>query len=260
MEVESKKLYLDWGFGSLFSYVTEELHYSEASASRRIAAMRLLRKEKDLGEKLESGVLTLTAAAQVQSTLKQMKSPTPEVRKELIQVVEGKSTREAEQSLLEIAKKLEPGFLPTQKESLRGQTLKMSVSSELEQKLNRLKSLLSHKNPNLSYSELIELLADHALKELDPLKKKASAPAPGFSTNPRYIPAATRRYIYQKGLGRCTYQDPVTKRRCSSRHLIQVDHKTPVFFGGGSTADNLRLLCGPHNRREAEKLGILRAS
>lgn len=94
IEVEDKKLFLDWGFGSLFAYLTKELGYCDASAGRRTAAMRLLRVEKGLGEKLESGAITLTAAAQVHTTLKQMKAPSPETRKELLRVVEGKSTRE----------------------------------------------------------------------------------------------------------------------------------------------------------------------
>ena len=52
---------------------------------------------------------------------------------------------------------------------------------------------------------------------------------------------ATRR-------GRCRYVDPHTGRRCTSRHLLQIDHVLPYTLGGGSDPANLRLLCHAHHR------------
>ena len=46
---------------------------------------------------------------------------------------------------------------------------------------------------------------------------------------------------------------------CGSRSYLQVDHIVPFALGGGHSAKNLRLLCGVHNRAEAERvLGIER--
>lgn len=262
LQVDTQKLYLDWGFGSLFSYLTQELLYSEASAARRVATVRLMRHE-DINEKLVSGSLSLTNAAQVQTALKQMKKPSPETRKELLKVVENKSTREAEKAILQTAQKIEPGFIAPQKDSLRAvdgnnSSLKITISQELETKLLKLKQLLSHKNPNLSYAELLEILADKALKTLDPEAKPAGTPAPGKSKNPRYISVKTRRQIWQNAKGQCSYQDPTTRKQCSSNHLLEIDHKIPLALGGDSRPENLRLFCKAHNQRAAEQLGILR--
>ena len=39
----------------------------------------------------------------------------------------------------------------------------------------------------------------------------------------RHIPAAVRCHIWQRDGGRCCYRDPLTGRRCTSSHLLQVD-------------------------------------
>ena len=64
----------------------------------------------------------------------------------------------------------------------------------------------------------------------------------------RAIPAAVRRQVWQRDGGRCRYVDRETKRRCNSRHLIEIDHILPYALGGGADPGNLRLLCGAHHR------------
>ena len=48
----------------------------------------------------------------------------------------------------------------------------------------------------------------------------------------RHIPAAVRRHVWQRDGGRCCYRDPLTGRRCTSSHLLQIDHLLPVAQGG----------------------------
>ena len=57
----------------------------------------------------------------------------------------------------------------------------------------------------------------------------------------RHIPAAVRRQIWQRDGGRCCYRDPLTGRRCTSAHLLQIDHLVPVAEGGGPEPSNLAL-------------------
>ena len=64
----------------------------------------------------------------------------------------------------------------------------------------------------------------------------------------RVIPAAIKRAVWERDQGRCSYVDPTTGRRCSSRHLLQIDHIRPWAKGGGAEPDNLRLLCHAHHR------------
>ena len=70
-----------------------------------------------------------------------------------------------------------------------------------------------------------------------------AAPAPKSRASGRAIPAAVKREVWQRDAGRCRYVDPHTGRRCTSRHLLQIDHVLPYALGGCSDPANLRLLC-----------------
>ena len=65
----------------------------------------------------------------------------------------------------------------------------------------------------------------------------------------RAIPAAVRRLVWQRDQGRCCYRDPISGRRCTSAHLLQLDHLLPIAQGGGADPENLRLLCSAHHRQ-----------
>ena len=66
-ELERRRLYLSWGFSSLFDYVTRELGYSEAAAWRRIKAMRLCGEVEGARARMQDGSLTLNSAALLQN-------------------------------------------------------------------------------------------------------------------------------------------------------------------------------------------------
>lgn len=65
-EIESRKLYLKQDFPSLFDYTTRELGYSERAAYRRIKAMKLCRELPETENRLQSGLLSLSSACQLQ--------------------------------------------------------------------------------------------------------------------------------------------------------------------------------------------------
>ena len=64
----------------------------------------------------------------------------------------------------------------------------------------------------------------------------------------RHIPAAVRRLVWHRDQGRCVYRDPLTGRRCTSSHLLQIDHLLPVAEGGGPDPANLAIRCFSHHR------------
>ena len=76
----------------------------------------------------------------------------------------------------------------------------------------------------------------------DPQKKEAS----------RYISQKVRDEVYARDHGRCAYVSP-GGRKCHSTWDLQVDHVIPFAKGGDNSRSNLRLLCGKHNRLEAER-------
>ena len=75
-----------------------------------------------------------------------------------------------------------------------------------------------------------------------------SAPSRHQSPPRRHIPAAVRRHVWLRDGGRCCYRDPLSGRRCTSSHLLQIDHLLPVAEGGGPEPSNLVLLCFAHHR------------
>jgi 5-methylcytosine-specific restriction endonuclease McrA len=68
----------------------------------------------------------------------------------------------------------------------------------------------------------------------------------------RYIPRRVRDQVYARDGGRCAFVS-AGGRRCASTWDLQIDHIVPFARGGDSSPSNLRLLCGRHNRLEAER-------
>ena len=68
----------------------------------------------------------------------------------------------------------------------------------------------------------------------------------------RHIPAEVRRAVYTRDGGRCTFES-ADGTRCDERRDLQLDHRIPFACGGESTVDNVRTLCGEHNRHEAAR-------
>jgi 5-methylcytosine-specific restriction endonuclease McrA len=67
----------------------------------------------------------------------------------------------------------------------------------------------------------------------------------------RHIPDEVRDVVFIRDGGQCTFV-AADGTRCECRKDLQVDHITPFSNGGPLKLPNLRLLCGPHNRRVAE--------
>ena len=109
--------------------------------------------------------------------------------------------------------------------------------------------------PGATWGEIVERLAEEFVKRTDPLQKPASTAKRATPTQ-RNPAAGLRRAIIQKAQARCEYIDPQTKRRCESRHRLEIDHVQPFAMGGSTTAENLRALCRTHNQRQAEKAFI----
>ncbi len=87
----------------------------------------------------------------------------------------------------------------------------------------------------------------------EPSTEPSNEPPPHRRTGPREpIPAAVRRAVWARDGGRCSW--PLDGGgRCGSTHRLELDHILPWAMFGGRTEDNLRLLCGPHNKLAARR-------
>ncbi|MGE3757085.1 MAG: HNH endonuclease [Pseudobdellovibrionaceae bacterium] len=293
-ELEHRKIFLEKGYPSLFAYIVKELGYSDSAAYRRIEAMRALKELPDIESKIEFGSVNLTTLAKVQTYFKAEKKDgnviSPSRKTELIESLENKSTREVEKVLLELRPQA------VQEEIVRAITsehteLKVVLNKELKGDLDQIKNLLSHKYPNMNYTDLIGVLAKNALQRLAPnLKKKRADPEnrktesqrnskaeskvtsqsdnqreatsspkvnpqnETYAKRSRYIPTAIKREVWVRDQGECTFKNHKTGQACGSKKFLDYDHIKPFSFGGESTAENLRLLCRGHNQLRAAQM------
>src|SRR6185437_15045772 len=184
-----------------------------------------------------------------------------------LEKIENCSKRETEKILV---REFGPSALPPKREVFQTANgdealLHVRLKQTTLAKLDRLKNLRAHKNPRMSYAELIDDMCEYMLKKLDPMTgieklrpmnrlsnasrvgDSAKAHKAGLQPNPRYIQPQLKRQIWRRDQGRCTYTDLKTNKRCDSRHLLQIDHIRPVAHGGLATEENLRLLCHAHH-------------
>jgi len=287
-ELEIRKLHLEMGFSSLFDYCTSALKYSESQAQRRITAMRLIQDIPEVETKIQNGSISLTNASKIQTFLNQSKKDLKPLsllqKRELIQKLENTSSRECELELLKLSP--EPLILKEKERVLSEDytEIKFTIKKDLKTKMDKVKSLLSHKNPNPSYSELLEMMCDLVIQQKEPKLKKSTdsksdktslatlnntrtqrkasippqvkprkIPSPVKSRAPykklsRYIPAPIKQEVYMRDGGCCSYLNKASGKRCSSKQLLQYDHIKPYSFGGETSAYNLRLLCWNHHQ------------
>ena len=191
-------------------------------------------------------------------------------RQKLVEEAAGKSTRQVKRMLADLDPEL---AAPADRVRPLGNgryELKALIDAECQRGLEQLASLLSHVDPRMTVGQLVGRLVREALDRHDPSRRRPrtgsrpadsatstaqtgpgcdghAAPAPKSRDSGRAIPAAVKREIWQRDGGRCRYVDPHTGRRCTSRHLLQIDHVLPYGLGGGSDPANLRLLCHAHH-------------
>jgi hypothetical protein len=167
LEIENRKLFLEMGYPTLFTFCVERLQYSESTAMRRIESMRFLKEVPAVKEELKNGNLNLTQVSMAQSLITKKKEPLSGKEKlELVQACQGKSTRESERFLRErLDLKIE--VQPEREKVLDEEHVQLQITLTRKQMemLEQVKQLLSHKNPNPTWAELFELMADQVLKE-----------------------------------------------------------------------------------------------
>ena len=351
-EIESRKLYLERGFSSLFDYTVKELGYGEGAAYRRIKTMKLCQDIPETKTQIESGQLTLSTASQLQnffekqkrksninlknqsitvpnntksnsrssvqqvlrnvsslrrnsalskenhdlnlcfskekSSLKNIENTgcsSEEViqnnsfasldqKKNLINKTLGKSQAKTQKLLSEVDPEVFQQKEKTRSIGNQKVELKVILDEDCFKNLETLKNLLSHKNPRMSYGELINLLAELGLKKYDPRKKLNQKPTKKQKNqktlcsvnllkteqnkskpkkNNRSIPQKIKQYIWKRDQGECSYVCLKTKNKCRSKHLLQIDHIQPFALGGSHHPDNLRLLCARHNQYRSQR-------
>ena len=171
-EIEDRKLYAARGYSSLFAFVVEGLGYDEASAYRRIAAVRAIRDVPTVKQKLQNGSLTLSTVALVHGHLRtesKARSKSPEQKSALFAEVEGKSKRETERHLASLTPDSHAGRPERQRPVTATRTeLRLTVNAEFMQRLERLRELHFHTDPFAKMEDLLGYALAVAIRKKDP--------------------------------------------------------------------------------------------
>ncbi|MEK2646016.1 HNH endonuclease signature motif containing protein [Bdellovibrio sp. BCCA] len=289
-EIDSRKLYLERAYSSLYEYLVKEFGYSGSAAMRRIEAARLLNEVPAMAQKIQEGSLNLSQIGELSRSIKEKEKTTGQKvsslqKRELVAKIESKTTLDTQKELalaLDLPVKEFEKQKIQQNESLR---LEITLSKEQYQKLLQCKDLAAHlleqNHKDSSWASLFELLADQYLRktfrqsDTESSKvvaskvdttKNANADDTAVQTNsvtPCKIDAVvndynktltpkTRRLILKRDTC-CQYRDLQTGKICQSTYGLQIDHKTSRWIGGGNEARNLQVLCGKHNRYKYSK-------
>jgi len=131
----------------------------------------------------------------------------------------------------------------------------LTVSKAFLAKLDAAKDALSHAIPDgdseAVLSSGLDLLLEKAAKQRGLVKKPRPAPATP-SNDPRHIPAAVARAVWERDQEKCAFRLP-DGSACGETKRLQRDHVTPVALGGKSEVDNLRVACERHNQLAARQ-------
>jgi 5-methylcytosine-specific restriction endonuclease McrA len=272
-EIDRRKSFSSWGYKSLYDFAERNLGYPKDQAYRRIAAMKLLRELPEIESKISQGDINLTHIGMVQKLFNDEKAAqnlmTASEKLEVFEEISKTSTRVAEKIILSKSSNPEP----PKPDKVRAITeskieLKFQASSELREKIEKLKGRLAHKYPNLSSGELFEKLCDLGLETWDPGQKpprkskvvqgeeliaKDHVDKEKFAAPRIYSPekksksqAQIRREIFQRAHNQC--------ENCHSTFALEIDHIRPKALGGDDLQTNLRLLCRSCNQRAAIKV------
>lgn len=258
-EIERRRLFSALGYKSLFEMTVKKFHYSEDQAYRRIAAMRVMKELPEIEEKIESGDLTLSHIGVADALFKSEKSAGNVMERtaklEVMEKIAGQSVREAERITFSISSS--PGAMKSDRVkqvSDEHVELKFIANEKLREKIEKLKGLLAHKEPNISLGELFDKLCDLGLEKWDLSKKVATSRKRCVKVRMLNLESADksdaqiRRDVFAKAKNKC--------ENCESTFALEIDHIKPRAHGGDDNAENLRLLCRCCNQRAAiEKLG-----
>ena len=285
-EIQDRKLYIQMGFTSLFECLVRHFKYSEAVAYSRISALKILSTVPEAAEALNSGQVNLTTLSLTQSFIRKQEKETGEEvpmeqKIQYLQAIKNKSTQEVKQILATISPISELPIDKIQYLDKDHAQLQVTVCKTLLEKIEKLKSLISHENLNPSYNELLHLALDAVLEKIEKKKglreraksdsstkqsehralsksdavevtsKNNKTSTRSFSVKSsdkksRYISHKVKRTVFKRSNNQCEHIHP-NGQRCQSQFQMQFDHIIAFSKQGGAELDNIQHLCRVHN-------------
>ncbi len=263
-EFDRRRLHLEAGYTSIFSYCTTVLRVAEYSASNRIAAARACRRFPVVLERLADGSLNLGTLRLLAPHLEQ------DNHAALLEAVRGRSRRYVEAMVAALAPLPEvppsiqkllfapvgaprPAVAPLAADRYKVQfTVGEATSEKLRQAQDLLRREIPSGDPGAIFDRALSLLLeDVARKKLAETTKPR--PPRGAEARSRHVPAHVKRAVWLRDSGRCAFVAE-DGRRCDARAFLEFHHLEAFGHGGETTVENLSLRCSAHNAHEAERV------
>lgn len=268
--VETRRVFAERGYSSLFDYVHRGLGYSESHASERVRAMRLTFQIPEIKTQLAQGALTLTSVARIASHAKREQLTSAAITA-LAQTAAHQSVREVDRLLVSQSTHTQP-VERVRAVSPKLTELKLQVSAEFMALLSEAQEL--EPNPGATLTQVLETALFTHLAQKRKLRAKTDSTFPipektspllstavgAHAPRSRHVPRATQRALWHHSKGQCQFTDPATQTRCTSRRALQIEHVRSFAKGGTLARENLRHYCPAHNRLTAiQEFGATKA-
>jgi hypothetical protein len=130
--------------------------------------------------------------------------------------------------------------------------LQLTISGATLEKLQLAKDMLAHAVPSGGEEAVLDRALDALLADLTRKKfAQTSKPRSPQAAKPgsRHIPAAVKRTVWLRDLGRCAFVAK-TGHHCDERRFVEFHHVDPYALGGEATVDGIELRCRHHNDYE----------
>jgi hypothetical protein len=286
-EVDSRRLYFEAGYSSTVEYLKKGLGYSDEAAYTRFRSAQLLGKVPALEEKLENGAVNLSQLTEIQKAVRHQAKSGREISatetEQLIEKLENKNLFETRLVLAQefnLPIQTHQKIKPQKDESVR---VEITFTAEEFAIIQKAKDLLSHQVPSGDLNKLFVALAEKQIRRIEGKKfeeykihnanfeeaadlTKVSAAedlnCDGVTARTenitqqftverklrKNISIKIQREVLKKARYRCEFVNHKTKSKCDSKFQLQIDHIQPLWAGGSDEQNNLRCLCGIHNR------------
>ncbi|HXH76102.1 MAG TPA: HNH endonuclease [Bacteriovoracaceae bacterium] len=236
-EIDERRLYSEIKCSSLYDYCVKVLKYSEAQASRRVSACRLLQQMPEISVQIEKGEINLSQLNQVKNFFTNEDIKSPEIKKEVLKKIINKTCRETDRILADMSTVQLP------------RKVSLMLKEETVVELKKLQGLKAHSCPDMD-SLLLKMTLEVS-RIWDPTivyrKRKMT------EGHTRYVQKQVKAEVWERDKGKC--------KNCESTHGLELDHILPFAVGGKTVVENLRLLCKSCNLRKGlEYFGPVRTN
>ncbi|MES2801047.1 MAG: HNH endonuclease signature motif containing protein [Bdellovibrionota bacterium] len=251
-EIDSRRTYLELGFGSLFDYLVCGVGYSEGSAQRRIDAARLLKEIPQIAEKIQCGEIKLNQISLVQKAAREVFKTqsvrvTADDKMELLNNLRSKSHFESQK---EVASFFGLPVIELNKQKVQADEsvrIEFTLSKEAFEKLKQAQELLSHAVPHQELAMFLEHVCDKIIKQ----KTAPKLAAPAANMEATLFSTLKKKVLSTQAC--CQFKSPITGKVCGNKWLPQVDHKHSRWAQGQNELSNLQRLCAQHNNLKYKK-------